>query len=71
MQRFYAVPDSVIAAARDAGQFGTTVADEGGATEATKDGTVTDFAKIGAARDKVLRARLEQESQSSEVSEVR
>ena len=65
MQRFYAVPDSVIAAARDAGQFGTTVADDGSATEANKDGTVTDFAKIGAARDKVLRARLEQESQSS------
>ncbi|KAM7200123.1 PRP1 splicing factor, N-terminal domain containing protein [Rhypophila sp. PSN 637] len=65
MQRFYAVPDSVIAAARDQGQFGTTVADDGNATETNKDGTVTDFAKIGAARDKVLRARLEQESQSS------
>ncbi|KAK0615841.1 pre-mRNA splicing factor prp1-like protein [Bombardia bombarda] len=64
MERFYAVPDSVLAAARDAGQFGTTV-DDGAATEGNKDGTVTDFAKIGAARDKVLRARLEQESQSS------
>ncbi|KAK3373279.1 putative pre-mRNA splicing factor prp1 [Lasiosphaeria ovina] len=65
MQRFYAVPDSVLAAARDTGQFGTTVADDGAANDANKDGTVTDFAKIGAARDKVLRARLEQESQSS------
>ncbi|KAK0614223.1 PRP1 splicing factor, N-terminal-domain-containing protein [Immersiella caudata] len=65
MERFYAVPDSVLAAARDTGQFGTTVADDGTATEGTKDGTVTDFAKIGAARDKVLRARLEQESHSS------
>ncbi|KAM7199542.1 PRP1 splicing factor, N-terminal domain containing protein [Naviculisporaceae sp. PSN 640] len=67
MQRFYAVPDSVLAAARDQGQFGTTVADDGSATETNKEGTgtVTDFAKIGAARDKVLRARLEQESHSS------
>jgi len=65
MERFYAVPDSVLAAARDTGQFGTTVADDGTSTEGNRDGTVTDFAKIGAARDKVLRARLEQESHSS------
>ncbi|AEO55870.1 hypothetical protein MYCTH_2057284 [Thermothelomyces thermophilus ATCC 42464] len=68
MQRFYAVPDSVLAAARDQGQFGTTVADDGTATEVNKDGTVTDFAKIGAARDKVLRARLEQQSQTSGIA---
>ncbi|KAJ4306084.1 U4/U6 x U5 tri-snRNP complex subunit Prp1 [Collariella sp. IMI 366227] len=70
MQRFYAVPDSVLAAARDQGQFGTTVADDSGAaTEGgDRDGTVTDFAKIGAARDKVLRARLEQQSQSSGIA---
>ncbi|KAL2196558.1 PRP1 splicing factor, N-terminal-domain-containing protein [Corynascus similis CBS 632.67] len=68
MQRFYAVPDSVLAAARDQGQFGTTVADDGTATEGNRDGTVTDFAKIGAARDKVLRARLEQQSQSSGIA---
>ncbi|EAQ92293.1 hypothetical protein CHGG_00528 [Chaetomium globosum CBS 148.51] len=69
MQRFYAVPDSVLAASRDQGQFGTTVADDGGAAaEGNKDGTVTDFAKIGAARDKVLRARLEQQSQSSGIA---
>ncbi|EGS18504.1 pre-mRNA splicing factor prp1-like protein [Thermochaetoides thermophila DSM 1495] len=68
MQRFYAVPDSVLAAARDQGQFGTTVVEDGTATEVNKDGTVTDFAKIGAARDKVLRARLEQQSQSSGIA---
>ncbi|KAL1869992.1 hypothetical protein VTK73DRAFT_2862 [Phialemonium thermophilum] len=64
-ERFYAVPDSVLAAAREAGEFGTTVADDGTATEVSKDGTTTDFAKIGAARDKVLQARLDQASQSS------
>ncbi|KAK0662528.1 putative pre-mRNA-splicing factor PRP [Cercophora samala] len=67
MERFYAVPDSVLAAARDQGQFGTTVADDGTATSAAPGGTetTTDFAKIGAARDKVLKARLEQTSQTS------
>ncbi len=49
MQRFYAIPDSVLAAARDAGEFGTTVADDGTNTNANSHGTVTDFAKIGAA----------------------
>ncbi|KAK5661280.1 hypothetical protein OQA88_11174 [Cercophora sp. LCS_1] len=68
MERFYAVPDSVLAAARDTGQFGTTVADDGAATEAGgRDGTGTDFVKIGTARNKVLRARLEQESHTSGV----
>ncbi|KAK7700121.1 U4/U6 x U5 tri-snRNP complex subunit Prp1 [Diaporthe eres] len=61
-QRFYAVPDSVLAAARDVGEMGTTVADDGGEA---KDGSMTNFAKIGAARDKVLQARLDQASQSS------
>lgn len=61
-QRFYAVPDSVLAAARDVGEMGTTVADDGGDT---KDGSMTNFAKIGAARDKVLQARLDQASHSS------
>lgn len=65
-ERFYAVPDSVLAAARDVGQMGTTVADDGTATEATQgNGATTDFAKIGAARDKVLQARLDQASQST------
>ncbi|CAK7269051.1 U4/U6 x U5 tri-snRNP complex subunit Prp1 [Sporothrix epigloea] len=73
-QRFYAVPDSVLAAARDGGELGTTVADDGAASEANgdnKDGTVTNFAKIGAARDKVLQAHLDQAShQTSGTSTV-
>ncbi|RKU45686.1 hypothetical protein DL546_006299 [Coniochaeta pulveracea] len=65
-ERFYAVPDSVLAAAGTAGEMGTTVADEGTATEPNQgNGTTTDFAKIGAARDKVLQARLDQASQVS------
>lgn len=66
-QRFYAVPDSVLAAARDSNEMGTTVADDGTATGAGDggDGTMTNFAEIGAARDKVLKSRLEQASQST------
>lgn len=66
--RFYAVPDSVLAAARDSSELGTTVADDGGASTGggdASDGTMTNFAKIGAARDKVLKSRLEQASQSA------
>lgn len=62
-QRFYAVPDSVIAGARDASQLGTTVADdEASAGGDQADGTMTNFADIGAARDKVLKVRLDQAS---------
>ena len=61
-QRFYAVPDSVIAGARDATELGTTVADDG---VAGTDGTMTNFADIGAARDKVLKVRLDQASMGS------
>lgn len=67
-QRFYAVPDSVLAAARDSAEMTTTVTDDGPvssrATEAG-DGTMTNFAEIGAARDKVLKSRLEQASQTA------
>ncbi|KAI0522017.1 PRP1 splicing factor [Xylaria bambusicola] len=68
-QRFYAVPDSVLAAASSTGELGTTVADDGSASTASSsanatDGTVTDFAKIGQARDKVLQVRLDQASQN-------
>ncbi|EFX03542.1 mRNA splicing factor [Grosmannia clavigera kw1407] len=63
-QRFYAVPDTVLAAARDAGELGTTVADDGAASS-RKDGTMTNFAQIGAARDKVLQAHLDQASQTT------
>ncbi|KAI1336324.1 pre-mRNA splicing factor [Xylariaceae sp. FL0016] len=62
-QRFYAVPDSVLAAAGSAGELGTTVVDDGGA-QANQDGTTTNFAKIGQARDKVLQVRLDQASQN-------
>ncbi|KAM0333160.1 hypothetical protein ACHAQA_001820 [Verticillium albo-atrum] len=63
-QRAYAVPDSVLAAARDSAELGTTISDEGVAPSADGgDGTMTNFAKIGAARDKVLKSRLEQASQ--------
>ncbi|KAJ5387317.1 hypothetical protein N7509_009858 [Penicillium cosmopolitanum] len=60
-QRFYAVPDSVIAGARDSGQFDTTVAEDGAQPDGeAADGTMTNFADIGAARDKVLKVRLDQ-----------
>ncbi|KAF9891271.1 hypothetical protein FE257_004835 [Aspergillus nanangensis] len=68
-QRFYAVPDSVIAGARDSAQFETTIADEGGggadAQGGSTDGTITNFANISAARDKVLQVRLDQAAMGS------
>lgn len=61
-QRFYAVPDSVIAGARDSTQFDTSVAEDGpsGSGADSVDGTMTNFADIGAARDKVLQVKLDQ-----------
>ncbi|KAF1356454.1 pre-mRNA-splicing factor prp1 [Delphinella strobiligena] len=70
-QRFYAVPDSVLAGARDSGQLDTTVNEDGAATDADGprtdglEGTMTNFADIGAARDKVLQVRLDQAAQGS------
>ena len=68
-QRFYAVPDSVIAGARDSTQFDTNVQDDGSATNGSSadnaDGAMTNFADIGAARDKVLQVRLDQAAQGS------
>ena len=67
-QRFYAIPDSVIAGARDTTQFETSVQDDGtqtnGASSDNRDGTMTNFADIGAARDKVLKVRLDQAAQA-------
>ncbi|KAG5289392.1 pre-mRNA-splicing factor [Histoplasma ohiense] len=66
--RFYAVPDSVIASARDSTEFSTTVAEDGTETAVPRgetDGTITNFADIGAARDKVLQVRLDQAAQGS------
>ncbi|GIJ88396.1 hypothetical protein Asppvi_007320 [Aspergillus pseudoviridinutans] len=67
-QRFYAVPDSVIASARDSTQFETTIADDGAQTDVRggeADGTMTNFADISAARDKVLKVRLDQAARGS------
>lgn len=69
-QRFYAVPDSVIASARDSTQLGTSVADDGAQSGDSQDGTMTNFADIGAARDKVLKVRLDQASQGSGTDSV-
>ena len=72
-QRFYAVPDSVLAGARDSTQFETSVQGDsemanGEETESRdqKDGTITNFADIGAARDKVLKVRLDQAAKEDE-----
>ncbi|EXJ90788.1 hypothetical protein A1O1_03892 [Capronia coronata CBS 617.96] len=63
-QRFYPVPDSVLAGARDSTEFQTSVQDDEVQTSAdNKDGTMTNFADIGAARDKVLKARLDRAAQ--------
>ncbi|KAL3471710.1 PRP1 splicing factor, N-terminal-domain-containing protein [Aspergillus californicus] len=63
-QRFYAVPDSVLANARDSAQFDTTVADDGSQNDTRAadgaDGMITNFANISAARDKVLQVKLDQ-----------
>ncbi|OTA70640.1 TPR-like protein [Hypoxylon sp. EC38] len=71
-QRFYAVPDSVLAAAGSAGELGTTVVDDGVTSttggSSSQDGTMTNFAKIGQARDKVLQVRLDQASQNGTVT---
>ena len=62
-RRFYAVPDSVIAGARDAAQMDTKINDDEPNGTDTADGTTTNFAAIGAARDKVLQVRLDQAAQ--------
>ncbi|KAL2809290.1 hypothetical protein BJX63DRAFT_423967 [Aspergillus granulosus] len=63
-QRFYAVPDSVLASARDSSQFDTTVADDGAQADGA-DGMITNFANISAARDKVLQVKLDQAAMGS------
>ncbi|KAM0717777.1 hypothetical protein Q7P37_006109 [Cladosporium fusiforme] len=72
-QRFYAVPDSVIAGAGASGQLGTEVQEDGMATDGGSseqaDGTMTNFADIGAARDKVLKVRLDQAAQTQQGTE--
>lgn len=63
--RFYAVPDSVLAGARDSNQFETSVQEDGAQTDGgnsseSADGTMTNFADIGQARNRVLQVRLDQ-----------
>ena len=67
MNRFYAVPDSVIAGARDSAELQTSISadsDPNGSSD-TVDGTMTNFAQIGAAREKVLQVRLDQAEKGS------
>jgi len=69
--KFYAVPDSVLASARDSTQLGTTVMDDGiPSTVDHPSGTMTNFADIGAARDKVLQVRLDQASAGNGMDSV-
>lgn len=69
-QRFYAVPDSVLAGARDSTQLGTEIQEDGmdtdakGSTNEQADGTMTNFADIGAARNRVMQVRLDAAAQS-------
>ncbi|KAK6542945.1 hypothetical protein TWF694_006883 [Orbilia ellipsospora] len=60
IKRFYAVPDSVLAGARDQGAMDTTVQED------NADGTMTNFASIGAAQKKVFGSRLDQVASSSD-----
>ncbi|KAF2405253.1 putative Pre-mRNA-splicing factor prp1 [Trichodelitschia bisporula] len=65
-QRFYAVPDSVIAGARDSSQIETSIsADDANGSNDAADGTMTNFAQIGAAREKQLQVRLDQAERGS------
>ncbi|CCG84124.1 protein of unknown function [Taphrina deformans PYCC 5710] len=56
-QRYYAVPDSVIAGAQDSTQYETSIEASGVET-----GTTTDFVEMGQARDKILGIKLDQAS---------
>ncbi|KAK9478619.1 PRP1 splicing factor, N-terminal-domain-containing protein [Lipomyces japonicus] len=58
-QRFYAVPDSVLASAKTQNTITNTV-ESGNGTESTVDGTMTDFRQISEARDKMLGIKLDQ-----------
>ncbi|KAJ9667764.1 U4/U6 x U5 tri-snRNP complex subunit Prp1 [Coniosporium apollinis] len=71
-KRFYAVPDSVIAGARDATQFDTSISADGadGASADNADGNMTNFAHLQAAKDKVLQVRLDQAAQAPGMDSV-
>lgn len=57
-ERFTPLPDTVLAATRDQGQYSTTTNDD-------TSGMLTDFKEIGQARDKVLGLKLDQASTDS------
>jgi pre-mRNA-processing factor 6 len=61
--RSYAVPDSVLAAASQAGQLDTTISSDG-------DGTMTNFAQIGAAQKSALQVRLDSAASSTSGSQT-
>lgn len=58
-QRYYAVPDSVLAGAQDSVTYETSIAAD------ADSGTTTDFVEMGQARDKVLGLKLDQASLKS------
>ncbi|KAF2012299.1 hypothetical protein BU24DRAFT_352944 [Aaosphaeria arxii CBS 175.79] len=57
--RHYAVPDSVLSAASQQGQLETSISSESG------DGTMTNFASIGAAQQSALQVRLDSAAQGN------
>ncbi|KAF2203116.1 hypothetical protein GQ43DRAFT_390718 [Delitschia confertaspora ATCC 74209] len=61
-QRFYAVPDSVLQGAAAAGQLETSISTDSG------DGTMTNFASIGAAQQSALQVRLDAASSGAATS---
>jgi pre-mRNA-processing factor 6 len=65
-QRFYAVPDSVLAGARDGMDLGTEIQEDGSANNSADlpDGTTTNLAGISTARDRALQSRLDQAAHS-------
>ena len=72
-RRYYAVPDSVITGAARAGQLDTQINDDGSAANGggdKVDGTMTNFADINAAKDKVLKVRLDQAALGSGTDSV-
>ncbi|KAF2257771.1 TPR-like protein [Lojkania enalia] len=58
-QRAYAVPDSVISAASQVGELDTSISTE------SSDGTMTNFASIGAAQKSALQVRLDSAASST------
>ena len=70
-RRFYAVPDSVIQGANAQNEYDTSIEADGTQTQSYADGadgTQTNFADIGKARDKVLQVRLDQAATGTETS---